>query len=140
MLTKNTCRPVPSALLAAMMRATTLSCEASPLFAGIAGTRVEAAGSAVRNWSFAVIERPVMAPISSSKRFAPAVERVSRLRYDADAVDELNRVPEMPAIAIAPLELTWYCSTLFPERYTALPEAEMQVKSVFVFWLASMSP
>src|SRR5882672_8308951 len=108
MLTKNTWRAVWRIPLAAMMRATTLSCEARPLLPGIAGIRVDAAGSAARSWSFAVIERLVITPISSSNRFAPAVERVSRVRYPADAVDEPKRLPVMLGIDIAPLELTWY--------------------------------
>jgi len=63
-----------------MIRATTLSWDARPLFAGIAGIRVEAAGSVALSCSFAVIERPVMTPSWSSNRFAPPVLRVSRLR------------------------------------------------------------
>src|SRR5262245_2430239 len=48
--------------------------------------------------------------------------------------------PEMLEMETGPPEPTWYRSALAPDRNTAFPVVEMQVNSVFVFWLINRSP
>src|SRR5580765_5280249 len=57
----------------------------------------------------------------------------------AAAVEEYSG-GEIALMETGPLEPTWYGSALLPDRNTVFPVAEMQVKSVFVFWLISRSP